>query len=417
MYPGSWEKDARIGGKYGYKSPHTKNLDQLDVTIRQVPGDGNCLFHSLSTALSWVEDRAHLDFDESFRGRSRFGTNHRRRRHGKKKTRLKNLLQGGGSGGGCASSSSSTPVVEEGELDLFTRSTILRQLSVDVLSEDIEEAALQSRKGPCHRKGPRRKRPKPLFLQGSEFLHHDELLDVACSQYDMSGDEYCDSMRNNGVWGGGPEIVALCNYLKRPIHVYELMTVRPSNRVSRRGRRKRIQHQQECDEVPSKPEFRLRRMALFGSPKFDYREPLHILSADCRFPDIEPGQQAAAGNHFMAMFIEKGGRNRRRRSHSDASSHSRRGVRVRSGGSDANRRPQNTFTKREVIMKYLRSNENSFNGKGSEHGFMQKMKRFIFDDETTLAAEIENDDNNNPFEAAVKWCYNRSNPLGFFAQE
>ena len=46
-------------------------------------------------------------------------------------------------------------------------------------------------------------------------------------------------------------------------------------------------------------------MACFGSPKFDQKEPLHILSADCRFPDLIPGTQADAGNHFMAVFPER----------------------------------------------------------------------------------------------------------------
>ena len=77
---------------------------------------------------------------------------------------------------------------------------------------------------------------------------------------------------------GGPEIVALCNALRRPIHVYELHSHRK--------------------------QFMLRRMACFGSPKFDRREPLHILSADSRFPDVSPGKQIDSGNHFLAVFPE-----------------------------------------------------------------------------------------------------------------
>jgi hypothetical protein len=45
-------------------------------------------------------------------------------------------------------------------------------------------------------------------------------------------------------------------------------------------------------------------MACFGSPKFDRQQALHILSADSRFPDLTPGKQLAAGNHFLAMFPE-----------------------------------------------------------------------------------------------------------------
>ena len=43
-------------------------------------------------------------------------------------------------------------------------------------------------------------------------------------------------------------------------------------------------------------------MACFGSPKFDRREPLHILSADSRFPDVEPRRIRKVGNHFLALF-------------------------------------------------------------------------------------------------------------------
>ena len=53
--------------------------------------------------------------------------------------------------------------------------------------------------------------------------------------------------------------------------------------------------------------FRIRRMACFGSPRYDRREPLHILSADSRFPDIQPGKQKRTGNHFLAMFPDPHG--------------------------------------------------------------------------------------------------------------
>lgn len=49
-------------------------------------------------------------------------------------------------------------------------------------------------------------------------------------------------------------------------------------------------------------QFALRRMACFGSPKFDRREPLHILSADSRFPDVDPHRIRKVGNHFLALF-------------------------------------------------------------------------------------------------------------------
>jgi hypothetical protein len=66
---------------------------------------------------------------------------------------------------------------------------------------------------------------------------------------------------------------------------------------------------------PSYPKdaFCLRRMACFGLPKFDRRPALHILSADSRFPDLQPGEQLAAGNHFLAVFPRQRIKSKRRR--------------------------------------------------------------------------------------------------------
>ena len=138
---------------------------------------------------------------------------------------------------------------------LYENSARLRKLAVDCLEK---------------------KRNQLVFLQGNEHLKAQDLVEAAASQYGISGSEYCDLMRQDSYWGGGPEIVALCNVLRRPIHIYEL----------------HVQNNQ----------FFLRRMACFGSPKFDGKQALHILSADSRFPDLTPGKQLTSGNHFLAMF-------------------------------------------------------------------------------------------------------------------
>lgn len=136
---------------------------------------------------------------------------------------------------------------------LYQHSRSLRKLAVDCL-EDVDEQ---------------------LYLQGREWVTKRDLLESTAQQYGLSSKEYCATMREDAVWGGGPEIVALCNVLRRPIHVYEL-----------------------CGER----QFSLQRMACFGSPAFDDAEALHILSADSRFPDLEPGSQMSSGNHFMSLF-------------------------------------------------------------------------------------------------------------------
>ena len=222
--PGEWEKEIKIRRR--------RNQPPLEwpVIIRQVPGDGNCLFHSISTCYAHAVNGTHLDM----------------------KNNVENLKW------------------------LYRNSAKLRQQAVDCLEQ----------------------KRKLLFLQDQEYLRSQDLVDAAASQYSISGPEYCRLMRQNSYWGGGPEIVALCNVLQRPIHVYELFVDDdPESDENNKNSNKKD------DNIERK--FVLRRMACFGSPKFDKQSALHILSADSRFPDIIPGQQAESGNHFMAMFPEE----------------------------------------------------------------------------------------------------------------
>eukprot|EP00560_Eucampia_antarctica_P002539 CAMPEP_0197840812 /NCGR_PEP_ID=MMETSP1437-20131217/45823_1 /TAXON_ID=49252 ORGANISM="Eucampia antarctica, Strain CCMP1452" /NCGR_SAMPLE_ID=MMETSP1437 /ASSEMBLY_ACC=CAM_ASM_001096 /LENGTH=337 /DNA_ID=CAMNT_0043450477 /DNA_START=270 /DNA_END=1283 /DNA_ORIENTATION=- len=209
--PGEWEGEANIGGRYSPKSKNYASAFAIPITVRQVPGDGNCLFHSLSTCLAHAINGTH--------------------RHMSSVQDLK---------------------------DLQAYSSMLRKLAVRTLENGN----------------------KKLFLQGKEYLLARDLVEAAAAQYDMTGEQYCQLMKRDCYWGGGPEIVALCNVLQRPIHVYELVL-----------------------STHNQTHFCLRRMACFGSPKFDSKgEPLCILSADSRFPDVTPGRQLASGNHFLALF-------------------------------------------------------------------------------------------------------------------
>lgn len=221
---GAWESEMEIRGKYGSRSRHCQRFSSNPVIVRQVPGDGNCLFHSLAASLSVAETGKHMNFTFSFCDRS--------------------------------------------------TSMRLRQRAIDVLS-----------------KRPLRK----LFLQGDEYLQASDLVQTAASQYSITGDEYCRLMRKDGYWGGGPEIVAISNALRRPIHIYELAAATTVHELpySNQGFWKKSKTKS----------FQLRRMACFGSPKFDFREPLHILSADSRFPDVPPGRHLSCGNHFLALFF------------------------------------------------------------------------------------------------------------------
>ena len=279
-----------IGGRF-------QNLHE-PVYIRQVPGDGNCLFHSLSIGLALLTNHTHVDMTPS--------SGLRRRKHTRNDIR------------------NNVSSYRHDLKHLHHHSRYLRHCAVQMLS----------------------RRPKRLlFLQGNEYLRARDLVSAAAAQYGMTAEEYCDQMRKDSYWGGGPEIVALCNYLKRPIHVYELShdydwkkdvdggnSINVENddihenddendRLVQTGENHPDNRQPPHDEDQENQEnhgnkvhasmgcdcdsaFRLRRMACFGSPKFDHREALHILSADSRFPDVEPGKQLSSGNHFLTMFPE-----------------------------------------------------------------------------------------------------------------
>jgi OTU-like cysteine protease len=226
--PGEWETECPLR-----RTPNTVLTETNAVCqIRQVPGDGNCLFHSISLCLHHAVNGTHYDLSNTPVEPSKRHTDMQR--------------------DGTVPASPSPPLRMD---DLYVQSRRLRAQAVA-----------------CLRAERRR-----LYLQGREWMAAQELVEAAAQQYDLTPDEYCAAMEEEAVWGGGPEIVALCNLLQRPIHVYELASA-------------------PVDQ------FVLRRMACFGSPRFDHRAALHILSADSRFPDVRPGQQLAAGNHFLAVF-------------------------------------------------------------------------------------------------------------------
>ena len=54
-----------------------------------------------------------------------------------------------------------------------------------------------------------------LFMEEGETVNSEELLDLVSKHYNMTGERYCSQMMHSATWGGGPEIVALSNQLKR----------------------------------------------------------------------------------------------------------------------------------------------------------------------------------------------------------
>ncbi|KAL3913533.1 MAG: hypothetical protein SGPRY_007949, partial [Prymnesium sp.] len=141
------------------------------------------------------------------------------------------------------------------------RVNALRQLAVDTLTANPN---------------------RTLHLEGNESIPTYELVCAAAEQYDLTPKAYCESMRSQGVWGGGPEILALANALQRPIHVFEPVAA--------------------CNGT----EFRLQLCGAFGSPAFDgCGKRVCIVAADDRFPECKPTdvkRHGEGGNHFLALL-------------------------------------------------------------------------------------------------------------------
>ena len=123
---------------------------------------------------------------------------------------------------------------------------------------------------------------RTLHLEGNQGILISELVDAAAEQYGVTPEAYCSSMRRPGVWGGGPEILALANALERPIHVFEPVAA--------------------CNGT----EFRLQLCGAFGSPRFDESgTAVCIVAADDRFPNCKPTEvkrHGEGGNHFLALL-------------------------------------------------------------------------------------------------------------------
>lgn len=255
--PGEWEEEVRL-----------KTVNKLDqpCRIRQVPGDGNCLFHSISLCLCQAVNGTQWD--------------------------LSPLSNSYVAHGGASVASIDEPQQQQ-------QHNVQSQSPPPTLDDlYVHSHQLRARAVACLRDARRR-----LYLQGRESLKSTELVSAAAQQYGMSRESYCESMQEDSVWGGGPEIVALCNLLQRPIHVYELATVATTESNKNNNKNNNIpelllSRATECGTTG----FVLRRMACFGSPRFDRQQALHILSADSRFPDLRPGHQLDAGNHFLAVF-------------------------------------------------------------------------------------------------------------------
>ena len=114
-----------------------------------------------------------------------------------------------------------------------------------------------------------------LIMQNDELISASSLVQNASKQYGVPSAEYLSTMRQENVWAGGPEIVALANCIKRQIILLEPTTEdRPKN---------------EC--------LYLSVIARFGPPS--KAQQIYILSTNQQFPKEHYGKPS---NHFLVVF-------------------------------------------------------------------------------------------------------------------
>jgi hypothetical protein len=205
------------------KLSKAKAVEPVQVQIRQVPGNGSCLFHAIAAGILYNDSSS---------------TKQNKKQH---------------------------PTMSE----ILQLSSQLRTQAVDVLANGI-------------------KHNKELVMQKEETICAAELVSLASQQYEITPDEYLNRMRDEKVWGGGPEIVALANRLGR--HIVLLETLHCDSTMS-------SELSNSLDDSIC-----LKVSARFGSSQLEHDElksPIYILSSNQRFPEC---RREARDNHFLAVF-------------------------------------------------------------------------------------------------------------------
>jgi hypothetical protein len=129
-----------------------------------------------------------------------------------------------------------------------------------------------------------------LLISGQEFTSCENLLVAAALEFNVSQNEYLKMMKLPQTWGGGPEIVALSNTLKRPIHVY---TTAYNKLLPFRFYIKKQICFGPADNVNSNDNYM----------KYSDRiRPICILYTDGRFPLVKPWKDELNFDHFLALF-------------------------------------------------------------------------------------------------------------------
>lgn len=197
----------------------SNNNDSTLVRIRQVPSDGSCLFHAIGARLVHDEWLYHQSTEQQH----------------ERNPPMSSVME-------CSSK--------------------LRQQAVNALQDN-----------------PQRQFTITQDEKNEVPITASSLVELAADPYGISSDEYLTSMRDESVWGGGPEIIALASELKRQIVVLE-----------------------QDESASSSGVCFLKVRARFGDAVFnDGSNSIYVLSANQQFPESR-GRGRIDCNHFLAVF-------------------------------------------------------------------------------------------------------------------
>jgi hypothetical protein len=67
---------------------------------------------------------------------------------------------------------------------------------------------------------------RTFYEEGDKTISVAGFVAEVAEQFNRTSEEYITWMRRKSVWGGGPEILALVDAMKRPIHVFQPVAVK-----------------------------------------------------------------------------------------------------------------------------------------------------------------------------------------------
>jgi hypothetical protein len=122
------------------------------------------------------------------------------------------------------------------------------------------------------------------------------LISQAATQYGITQEEYLTSMKDDNVWGGGPEIAALASSLQREIVLLETTTTTTTARTRSIG-----SYSATTNENDDNVHFLRVRARFRGDYDDSNNNAIYILCTNQRYPERYE-RKVLDDNHFLAVF-------------------------------------------------------------------------------------------------------------------